>query len=107
MLDKLKKVRDALLTVTADVSHYFASKKTSQYIVWMETGEASSLMANNCKQVQAIKGTIDYFTKKDFDQNVDDIQNALQAAEISYFLESVQYEEETGYIHYEWKFEVV
>ena len=107
MLDKLRKVRDALLTVTSDVSHYFAAKKTDQYIVWMETGEASSFRANNRKQEQAIEGKIDYFTRTDFDHNVESIQNALQEAEISYVLESVQYEDDTGYIHYEWKFEVV
>ena len=96
MLEKLHKVKDALLTVTDTVFHYFAEDQLDRYIVWAESGEVSSL-----------GGTIDYFTKTDFDPNIDAIQNALKSAEISFLLESVQYEEETGYIHYEWKFEVV
>ncbi|MGN0134735.1 MAG: hypothetical protein ACI4AO_08405 [Anaerotignum sp.] len=107
MLEKLQKVKDALLTVTEAVFHYFAVDKPDQYIVWAESGEANSVEADNCKQEQTIGGTIDYFTKTDFDQNIDAIQNAMKSAEISFSLESVQYEEETGYIHYEWKFEVV
>ena len=107
MLEKLQKVKDALLTVTDAVFHYFAKDKPDRYIVWAESGEVNSLEADNRKQEQTIGGTIDYFTKTDFDPNIDDIQNALKSAEISFLLESVQYEEETGYIHYEWKFEVV
>ena len=107
MLEKLHKVKDALLTVTDTVFHYFAEDQLDRYIVWAESGEVSSLEADNRKQEQTIGGTIDYFTKTDFDPNIDAIQNALKSAEISFLLESVQYEEETGYIHYEWKFEVV
>lgn len=107
MLEKLQKVKDTLLTVTDAVFHYFAADKPDRYIVWAESGEVGSLEADNRKQEQTIGGTIDYFTKTDFDPNIDGIQNALKSAEIAFLLESVQYEEETGYIHYEWKFEVV
>ena len=107
MLEKLKKVKAALLKASENVFHYYAFKKSDQYIVWAENGEGDSLRANNRTEEQVIAGTIDYFTKTDFDPNIDVIQEALQSAEISFFLESVQYEEETGYIHYEWRFEVV
>ena len=53
---------------------------------------------------------IDYFTKTEFDENVDRIQDALNAARISFYLNSVQDESGddsgSGYIHYEWVFEV-
>lgn len=107
MLEKLQKIKDALLMVTDAVFHYTAAERSDKYIVWAESGEADSLEADNHKQEQTIGGTIDYFTKTDFDPNIDAIQNVMKSAEISFFLESVQYEEETGYIHYEWKFEVV
>ena len=55
---------------------------------------------------QAIEGTIDYFTRTEYDPNFEKIQEVLSEAEISYRLNSVQYEDETGYIHYEWVFQV-
>ena len=107
MLDKLYKAKNALSTVPCSLNHYFASKKPSKYIIWHEMGESQSLYGDNRKTEQTITGTVDYFTKEDMDPNLDAIQNALISAGISFTLESVQYEEETGYIHYEWKFEVV
>lgn len=103
---KIFRVKDALLTVTENVGHYEAFEKDDKYIVWAEDGEPGSLNANNAKEIQAISGTADYFTKEDGDTNVEKIQKAFDAKKISYRLESVQYEEETGYIHYEWVWEV-
>lgn len=107
MLEKLQKVKNALLTVSEATFHYYATNKPDKYIVWAESGEVGSLAADNRKQEQTIGGTIDYFTKMEFDPNIDAIQTALVNGEISFVLESVQYEEETRYIHYEWKFEVM
>lgn len=101
----LKTVRDALLSVTNDVYHYKAHKKTDQYIVWAEDGENDADYGNDRKSQQTIQGTIDYFTKKEFDPNIEKIQEALNNREIPFYLNSVQYEEETGYIHYEWVWE--
>lgn len=102
----LEKLRDSLLSVTKDVFHYEALKQVDQYIVWAEDLEGESLHANNKKEIQVIQGTIDYFTKKEFDSNVEKIQTVLRDAKISFSLNSVQYEEEEGIIHYEWIFEV-
>lgn len=97
----------ALLTVTSNVGHYEAFQKTDKYIVWAEDGEAGSLNADDRKQIQALQGTIDYFTKTEYDPNVSAIQIALDDAEIYWRLNSVQCEDNTGYIHYEWVFEVM
>lgn len=94
------------MKVSDNVSHYEALNKTDKYIVWAEDSESSSLNADNKKEIQAIQGTIDYFTKKDNDTVVNEIQEALKAEKVSFYLNSVQYEEETGYIHYEWVWEV-
>ena len=94
------------MKVSDNVSHYEALNKTDKYIVWAEDSESSSLNADNKKEIQAIQGTIDYFTKKDNDTVVNEIQEALKAEKGSFYLNSVQYEEETGYIHYEWVWEV-
>lgn len=106
MRSKLMKIPEILKTVTDNVSHYEAMGITDKYIVWAEDSEGSSVEGDNRKINQSIQGTIDYFTKQDFDENVDKIQAALTAACISFYLNSVQYEDETEYIHYEWVFEV-
>ncbi|RGB58592.1 MULTISPECIES: hypothetical protein [Bacillota] len=103
---KLKKIRDTLLSVTAYVYHYEAEYKKNFYIVWQETGEAESLAQDNKKCEQVLQGTIDYYTKDDYDVLIDEIQQALNESEISFHLNSVQYEEETSYIHYEWIWEI-
>ncbi|HQA58953.1 MAG TPA: hypothetical protein PK033_13895 [Acetivibrio sp.] len=104
---KLSDLRDLLLTIEVPVFHYHASKQPDKYIVWAEDTEGTSISANNKKINQSIQGTIDYFTKTEFDPNVDKIQETLNSAEISWRLNSIQYEEDTGYIHYEWVFEVI
>lgn len=106
MRSKLMKISEILKTITDDVSHYEAMHKKDRYIVWAEDSEGSSVEGDDKKINQSIQGTIDYFTKQDFDENVDKIQEALTAACISFYLNSVEYEDETEYIHYEWVFEV-
>ncbi len=103
---RLKIIEDTLKTVSDNVGHYEELKKNDQYIIWAEDGAAGRLAGNNAVLNQAIQGTIDYFTRQDEDPAVDAIQDALKKAGIPSFLNSVQYEHETGYIHYEWVFEV-
>lgn len=102
---KIYMVRDALKRVMDDVFHYEAYEKKNKYIVWKEETEANSHVADNKKDVQVLQGSIDYFTKEDVDENVDKIQASLEIMGISFRLNSVQYEEETGYIHFEWIWE--
>jgi len=100
-------LRDLLLTVTQDTFHYHATKKPDKYIVWAEDGQGDSVFADEGMDDRAIQGTIDYFTKTEFDPNVELIQTKLTEAEISWRLNSVQHEEDTGYIHYEWVWELI
>lgn len=102
----LDKVRDALLTVSENVGHYEALKKSDQYIVWAEDGEGSAVAGDNVKLEQSIQGQIHYFTRMENDLNVEEIQKALKMAKITFYLDAVQYEDETKYIHYSWVFEV-
>lgn len=94
------------MSVTDNVFHYEALSGKDKYIVWAEDGEGTSVEADNQKINQSIQGTIDYFTREENDANVIAIQSTLKSAEISFYLNSVQYEDETKYIHYEWVFEV-
>lgn len=104
---KLIDLRNALLQVTTDTFHYEAAFKPEKYIVWAEDNESAAGYADNHKTSQVIQGTIDYFTKTEFDPNFELIQNKLNSIELSWRLSSIQHEEETGYIHYEWIWEMM
>lgn len=106
MFSKIKQIEELMLTVTDSVFHYEAMNKPDWYIVYAEDSEGSSVEGDDRKINQSIQGTIDYFTKKDWDENVNKIQEVLKNARISFYLNSVQFEEETGYQHYEWVWEV-
>lgn len=106
MISKIRKIQEILKTVSDNVGHYEAMKKDDQYIVWAEDAEGKRIAADNKKAEYSIQGTIDYFTKEDMDPMTERIHNALKKAGIAFYLNSVQYEEETGYIHYEWIWEV-
>lgn len=110
MISKIKIIPETLLKVTRNVGHYKELEKTDKYIVWAEDSEGSSVEGDNHKVNQSIQGTIDYFTKNEFDENIDKIQQELINADISFYLNSIQYEDPdeggAGYIHYEWVWEV-
>lgn len=72
----------------------------------MEDGD-NGFEADDLKAEQAISGTVDYFTKTEHDIAFDYIQGVLNAYGAAWYLNSVQYEDDTGLIHYEWVFEVV
>jgi hypothetical protein len=103
-LQKLSEVFEALLP--GKVFHYFAGSKGEKYIVWAEDGQADSTHADNRMQEQTISGTLDLFTKIEFDPLFNQVQSAMNKSEIAWGLESIQREELTGYIHYEWSWEV-
>ena len=102
----LNAIKEALLTVGPPVYHYTAFEQPDEYIVWAEDNQADSVWADGRMQEQTIEGTIDYFTKTENDSNVQKIQNALNDGNVSWRLNSVQYETETHYIHFEWVFQV-
>ncbi len=106
LIDKLKTVRDALVTLGVPVYHYEKDAAAGErYIVWAEAFEDGNFSADNHKNEQVIFGTIDMFTHTEYDQLADQIQQALDNEKcIAWHLDSVQYEDETGFIHYEWEF---
>ena len=107
MLSSLEQVMNALLTVTEEVYHYTAPEDSTRYIVWAEDLEVASLEADNWKPGQTIEGTIDLYTKDEDDAWINSIPDALNAARIGWTLNTVQYEDETRFIHYEWLFRVL
>jgi hypothetical protein len=103
MFDDLK---NALLSVGVPVYRYSAQGADAPYIVWAEDGETDALSADDRKVLQAVGGTIDLFTFIEDDPVFMGVQTALNNAEISWNLNSVQYEDDTGLIHFEWTWQV-
>lgn len=100
-----EKIIAAHLAVTDAVSHY--ERLTSErYFVWQEEG-SNDFVADNRHVEGAMTGTTDLFTKEEFDPWAEAFQNALNDLGISWTLTSVQHEEDTGFTHFEWAWEVL
>lgn len=105
-MTNLNILRDALVGVSDKVYHYHAPNNAKPaYIVWAEDS-ADDFLADNQHVEILMSGTIDLFTKKENDPLFDSITEALNAIPCAFYLNSTQYEEETGLIHYEWVFQV-
>ena len=100
-------IKNALLTVTQNVGHYEAREKTDQYIVWAEDGSGINSWSDNKRKAGSITGTVDYFTKTENDSNVASIEAAFKSIRIGWRLNSIQKEKDTGYIHFEWSWELI
>lgn len=98
---KLQAFGAAMAQLPGEVYHYRHSKLSPPYTVWQEDG-SESFAADNRTAEQVATGTLDYFTKREYDPVVDQIQNTLNSLPVLWSLNSVQYEEDTGIIHYEW-----
>ena len=75
------------------------------YLVWQEDG-ANDFEAGGVHAEKAVTGSTDLFTKQEFDPWRDELETAFDAAGLVWALNSVQHEEETGFWHYEWAWEV-
>lgn len=100
------------LTAVVTTYHYFApSEAKVPYAVWYEDGETSSLQAENHKAEQAVGGYLDYYTKTEFDEMCDTIQETLNSIEgVSWSYDSVIYgdptSEDNNTIHHTWSWRI-
>lgn len=96
-----EKIIAAHVAVTDQVSHG-GRMKSDRYFVWQEDG-AEDLNVNGVHGERAVTGSTDLFTKKEFDHWAQAFEAALDAASgITWELNGIQFEQETGYWHYEW-----
>lgn len=100
MLMTLHELKNLLLTVGPPVFHYGAHQQPASYIVWSEYG-ANTQGADSRIAEQAYRVQVDYFTRTEFDANVETITALLDVDEIS-FRYLVDFEKDTGYIHHIW-----
>ncbi len=104
-MSRLNAVKNAHLSVMPNVGHYKAHKKRPPYVVWAEDG-AGAQRSDNMTGEQSFTGTSHLYTNTENDSLVEQTQTAFNAAGISWYLESIQHEDGTGYIHYAWVWEV-
>ena len=101
----LQPLQEALAALTDNTYHYFARpNSTPPYIVWAEDAD-NDLTADNVHAEKMYQGTIDLYTKAEGDTLIESIPETLEEIGAAYYLNSVQYEEETGLIHFEWVWE--
>lgn len=93
------------LSVTDAVSHG-GRLQSDRYFVWQEDG-ANDFEAGGVHVEKAVTGSTDLFTKQELDPWRVAMEAAFDASGlIVWRLSSVQYEEDTGFWHYEWSWEV-
>lgn len=102
--NRLKAVGTALTQIPqAKVYHYTKpSNAKVPYIVWMEEG-GDTFRADNRNGEVSATGTIDIYSKDEFDDLFYAPPTALDGI-ATVELNSVQYEEDTKLIHYEYRF---
>lgn len=99
----MQRVKDALDSTGYAFAHFGWSKQPSgDYGVYAEDG-ARDFEANGRHEEKGLTGTIDYFTRDDSGTPKTVIENAINGL-FPWYLNSIQYENDTGFIHYEWVF---
>lgn len=103
----LQPLKAALAGVTSACYHYVAQPNAvPPYLVWQEEGDGD-LVADGTHVERAITGTVDLYTKTEGDPMLDEVEQALEGVGASWYLNSFQYETETGLLHFEWVWEVL
>lgn len=93
-------------TAVTDAVSHCERLKSDRYFVWQEDSR-NDLVLGDRHAEKAVEGTTDLYTKQEFDPWADEFEAALDADGcIAWRLNSYQYEEETGFHHYEWVWQV-
>lgn len=94
----------AHLAVTDNVSHG-QRMKSERYFVWMEDGR-NDLESDNMHGEKSIVGTTDLYTKRELDPWAELFEDSLDSSEIAWRKILTDFEEETGFWHHEWEWNV-
>lgn len=98
------RIISAHLAVTQAVSHA-ARMKSERYFVWQEDG-SNDLEANGVHQERAVTGSTDLFTKVEFDPWTEALGRSFDRSGIAWRYLGADYEDETGFFHHTWDWEV-
>lgn len=92
-------------TAVTDEVRHDQKLHSERYFVWGERG-ANDLASDGEHAEKAVLGYTDLYTKLEFDPWKEEFERSLDDFDIAWALNSVQYEEDTGFTHYEWYWEV-
>lgn len=98
----MTRIKNALDATGLQFAHFGWVEHPAEYGVYAEEA-GRDFLADDGHAERGTNGTIDYFTRNDDGACRGIIENALEGI-CGYRLNSIQYEDETGYIHYEWEF---
>lgn len=88
------------IQTTYNVYHYWRPMMQTPFIVWAEDGEADDFHSDNRKSEVLMNVSVDVYTKEEFDPLLDKVFNFLNESGIPFTIDSVDFEEDTGIIHY-------
>lgn len=86
--------------------HAWSHAPAGDYGVYAED-EGDDFLADGGHAEKATQGTVDLFTRNDTATPRETIEAALDGLNVPWYLNTIQYEDDTGYIHYEWVVTVV
>ena len=95
-----ERVIAAHTAVTDAVSHG-KRLKSERYFVWIEE-DGRDLLGNDRHIERGQRGRTSLYTKREFDPWKEQFEHALDTFGLSWRLNSTQFEEDTGFWHYEW-----
>lgn len=102
----VKDLETALQATGYPFAHYaWSSAPKDDYGVFAEENGAD-LGGDNTHIERGTEGTIDLFTRDDTTAPRDAVEAALNGLRIPWRLNSIQYEDSTGFIHYEWEWAI-
>ena len=94
-------------TAVTDAVSHGGRLKSDRYFVWQEEGN-DDFLADNRHCEKAVSGTTDLFTRLEFDPWREQLEKQLdQAPGITWSLNSIQFEHDTSFWHYEWIWSVI
>lgn len=91
--------------VTDRVSHC-KRMGSDRYFVWQEDGR-NDLVADGCHVETAVTGSTDLYTRVEFDPWAEELERAFDAAGVAWSRLGFDREEDTGFLHYTWDWEVM
>lgn len=101
----LLQLKNALAATSLPFAHFAwangAKELMGDHGVYGEDG-ANDLHGDDIHAEHVMEGTVDYYTRDDSGAPQEAIEAALDNGRIAWYLNSVQFEPETGFIHYEW-----
>ena len=93
-------------TAVTDAVSHFERLNSDRYFIWQEDG-SNGIVGDDRHVEGAVTGTTDLFTKREFDPWKEEFEESMDSIGMAWYLNSVQYEEDTGFIHYEWVWSVI